>query len=128
MALQYSVDVRNAKLNAIETQIGPSPVMGIWTDEKPAMCSSPETGFMLARLALPDDWMEAAVNGVKSMSGEWRDIAQASGVPGYFRIYSMDGRCKIQGSIGYEMVLDKTSLQVGQVFIVESFALKDNNG
>ena len=80
MALQLSVTVRNARLDAIETAIGVSPILKIRTGTAPANCAAADTGTVLATLTLPSDWMAAASAGAKAKSGTWQDSsADATG-------------------------------------------------
>lgn len=128
MGLQYAVDVRNAKLNAIVKSIGPSPTMKIWQGDKPSRCNSPDKGTLLASFRLPETWMLPGTDGAITKSGTWRDSsADGTGVPGYFRIYA-GGQCKIQGTIGSEMTLGSEMLVQGQIFTVVSFTIRDGNG
>ena len=60
MALQYSVTVRNAQLDAFETAIGTSAVLKIRTGSVPASCATADSGTVLATCSLPSDWMAAA--------------------------------------------------------------------
>lgn len=130
--MQYAVEVRNAKLDAIEQEIGSSPVLRILSGRMPMSCGSQEEGVVLAQVNLPPDWMSAADDGMKSMKGTWRtQSAAAGGTPTHFRIYA-SGRCKIQGTAGKredsEMRLNRDVLAAGQVFEVEQFTIVDNNG
>ena len=134
MALQFSVDVRNARLDALENEVGASPILRIRTGSAPANVSDSDTGDVLATLTLPSDWMADALNGSKSMSGTWEDpSADASGIAGHFRIYnSGDTVCHLQGTIsmaggGGDMILDNTNIAVGQAISIESFTLTDGN-
>lgn len=129
MALQYSLEVRNAKLNALVRSVGVAPLMQIWSGPKPDRCDSPETGELLSSFILPDDWMAAATGGLISMTGIWRDTACAgTGEPGYFRIYAKGGRCRIQGSVGRDMKVTPDMVVAGQTFTVTEFIIRDNNG
>lgn len=130
MALQQSVTVRNARLDAIETAIGTSAVLKIRTGAAPANCAAADSGTVLATLSLPSDWMAAASSGSKAKSGTWQDAsADAAGTAGHFRIYASDGTtCHLQGSItitsgGGDMEVDNTSFAAGQSFTVNSFTL-----
>ena len=68
MTLQYSVTVRNAKLDAVDTAIGTAPILEIRTGAAPADCSQADSGTVLATLNLPSDWMDDASGGSKSMN------------------------------------------------------------
>jgi hypothetical protein len=128
---QYDLAVRHAKLRAIATAIGPNPVLEIRTGQQPAACAAPSTGAMLVRIELGDDWMGAPADGRMRKSGPWEGTAAATGDAGHFRIYSADGACRVQGSIGTagtDMIVDGVFCIAGQVFAVNSFSIADNNG
>jgi hypothetical protein len=134
MAIQFSVPIRNARLDAIETAIGTSAVMKIRTGAAPASCATADSGTALATINLPSDWMDDAASGSKSMSGTWQDTsADDSGTAGHFRIYASDGTtCHMQGTVtatggGGDLQVDNTSFAVGQSFTVTSFTLTDGN-
>mgnify|MGYP000970412445 FL=1 len=92
MALQFSAAVRNARADAIESVIGASAILKIFTGAKPADCAAADSGTVLATMNLPADWMSSAASGVKSLLGSWQDSsADASGTAGYFRIYASNG-------------------------------------
>lgn len=96
--MQLSVAVRNARLDAIETQIGVSALLRIYTGAMPANCAAAATGTLLAECALPVDYMAAASGGSKAKSGTWQDTsADNSGYAGYYRFYDSTGvTCGIQ--------------------------------
>lgn len=134
MAIQFSVAVRNARLDAIETAIGTSPIMRIRTGAPPASCATADSGTVLATLNLPSDWMAAAASGSKSMLGTWQDAAaDASGTAGHFRIYDSTGTtCHLQGTVtatggGGDLQVDNVNFATGQQFTVTSFTLTDGN-
>lgn len=134
MALQLSVTVRNARLDSIETAVGVSAQMKIFTGAMPASCATADSGTVLATLTLPSDWMAAASAGSKAKSGTWQDAsADATGTAGYFRIYDSTGTtCHIQGTVtatggGGDMTVDNTSFATGQSFTVNTFTLTDAN-
>lgn len=134
MALQYSVSVRNAQLDAFETAIGASAILKIRTGSAPANCAAADSGTVLATLDLPSDWMAAAASGAKDKSGTWEDAAaDATGTAAHFRIYASDGTtCHAQGTItgtggGGDMTLDNTSIATGQKVTISSFTLSAGN-
>lgn len=134
MAVQLSVAVRNARLDAIETTIGTSAVLKIRSGAQPATCATADSGTVLATLNLPSDWMAAASSGSKAKSGTWEDLsADNTGTAAHFRVYASDGTtCGIQGSItatggGGDMTLDNTSIASGQTVTITSFTLTDAN-
>lgn len=133
MAIQLSVAVRNARLDAIETAIGASAVLKVFTGSAPANCAAADSGTTLATLSLPADYLANAASGSKSLSGTWQANASATGTAGYFRIYNSGATtCHLQGTIslsagGGDMIVDNTSFASGQQFTVTSFTLTDAN-
>lgn len=134
MALQLSVAVRNARLDAIEATIGASAVMKIFTGSPPANCAAADSGTVLATLALPSDWMAAASGGQKSLAGSWQDAsADATGTAGHFRIYANDGTtCGLQGTItatggGGDIELSSASITSGQSVTITSETITEGN-
>jgi hypothetical protein len=134
MAIQLSVAVRNARLDAIETTIGTSAVMRIFTGAQPANCAAADSGTLLAELSLPSDWLAAAGSGQKAKSGTWEDLlANNSGNAGHFRIYDSGvAACHKQGSItatggGGDMEVNNIVFAAGQPFTVTAYTLTDGN-
>lgn len=134
MALQYSVAVRNAKLDAVETAIGTSAVLKIRTGAPPANCATADSGTVLATCNLPSDYLAAAGSATKAKAGTWEDLsADAAGTAGHFRLYASDGTtCHAQGTCtatggGGDMTLDNAVLAAGQQFTVTGFTLTAGN-
>lgn len=99
MALQFSGVVRNARLDAIETAIGVSAKLMMYTGSMPANCAASTTGTKVVEFDLASDWAAAASAGAKSLSSTPISAsAAASGTPGYFRLFASDGTtCHAQG-------------------------------
>ncbi len=133
MAIQLAVLTRNARLDAIETEIGTDPILRIRTGAPPADVATADSGTVLAALTLPTDWLAAAASGAKAKAGTWQDAAaDAAGTAGHFRIYTSGGTAKLQGTVtatggGGDMELDNTSIAVGQQVTITGFTLTDGN-
>ena len=134
MAIQLSVAVRNARLDAIETTIGTSAIMRIRSGAVPASCATADSGTVLATLSLPSDYLAAASSGSKAKSGTWEDAsADNTGTAAHFRLYDSAGTtCHLQGTVtatggGGDMTVDNTSFASGQAFTVTGFTLTDAN-
>ncbi len=134
MAIQLSTDVRNARLDAIETAIGSSPILRVRTGSAPANCNAADSGTVLAEVVCPSDWMSDAASGSKSLLGSWQDIsADDTGTAGHFRIYDSAGTvCHIQGTItatggGGDLEVSSTAFSSGLSFTITSFTLTDGN-
>ncbi len=134
MALQYSVAIRNARLDVVESTISTAPILRIRTGAPPATCATADSGSVLAELTLPSDWMAAASGGTKTKSGTWEDTsANATGTAAHFRIYDSAGTtCHIQGTVtitggGGDLVVDNDSFATGQAFTITGFTLTAGN-
>lgn len=134
MALQLSVTVQNARLDAIETAIGTSAVMKIRSGSAPANVAAADSGTVLSTLNLPSDWMAAASGGTKAKTGTWQDAsADATGTAAHFRVYASDGTtAHMQGTVtitggGGDLTVDNTSFASGQSFTVTGFTITDGN-
>lgn len=134
MAVQLSVSVRNARLDAIESTTGTSAVLKIRTGAQPASCATADSGTVLASMTLDSDWMGAASNGTKSKAGTWSDsTADNTGTAAHWRLYASDGTsCHAQGSVttsggGGDLTLDSVSITSGQAVTITSWAFIDGN-
>ena len=131
MAIQESVAVRNARLDAIETTIGTSAQLRLYTGTQPADCATAPSGSLLATLTLPSDWLANAASGAKAKSGTWSGSGSAAGTAGYFRIYDSTGTtCHFQGSVGQgtgDLSLDNTVIANGQAITISTFTITAAN-
>lgn len=134
MAIQLSASTRNARLDAVETAVGVSPILRLRTGAPPANCAAADTGTVLSSIILPSDWMGVASGGSKQKAGTWQDIsASAAGSAAHFRIYDAAGAsCFIQGTItitggGGDMTLDNNVIAPGQQVTINTFTLTDGN-
>lgn len=127
MALQFSVAVRNAMLDAIETIIGTAAVLKIRSGAPPATCATADSGTVLATITLASDWASAAAAGAKVLSGlpVSDPSADASGTAGHFRLYASDGTtCGHQGTVGTsgtDLIVDSVAFTAGQTFNVTAW-------
>lgn len=131
--MQRSVAVNNARLDAVETTIGASPKLRIYSGAMPANCAAARTGTLIAEIALPSDWMAAASGAAKAKSGTWSVAAAAAGTTGYYSIMDNAGStCHEQGTVtatggGGDMTVDNTSVALGQTVTVTSFQWTSGN-
>ena len=129
MAIQFSVAVRNAMLDAIETATGTSAVLKIRTGAQPATCATADSGTVLATINLASDWAAAASSGTKSWSGVpvSDTSADATGTAAHFRLYASDGTtCHEQGTVtvtggGGDLTVDSTAFTAGQQFNITAW-------
>lgn len=133
MALQLSIAVRNARLDAIETTAGTSAKLRILSGAAPADCATAQSGTLLCEIALPADYLSNASAGSKAKTGTWSGTGAASGTAAHFRIVDSAGTtCHMQGTVtatggGGDMTLDNTSIASSQAVTVSTFTLTDAN-
>lgn len=134
MAIQLSVAVRNARLDAIETGIGASAKLQMYSGSAPASCATAASGTKLAEIALAADWAANAASGSKSFSNTpLSTTGLAGGNAGYFRVVDNAGTtCHMQGVItatggGGDMTIDNVSIALNQPVNVTGFTLNEPN-
>jgi hypothetical protein len=134
MTLQLSTNARNGMLDAIETELGASPILKIASGSVPANCAAAASGTILATCNLPADALAAASSGSKAKSGTWEDAsADNTGTAAHWRLYKTDGTtCVAQGTVtatggGGDMTVDNTSFAAAQAFTITAFTLTAGN-
>ena len=133
MAHQYSVTVNNARLDTIESTIGVSAVLKIFSGAEPANCAASDPAGLLCTITLPSDWMAAASSASKAKSGTWSASASGTGTAASYPIYeSTATTCHIQGSVtatggGGDLTLDNTSIASGQTVTVSTYTITAAN-
>ena len=131
MAVQLSTAVRNARLDAVESTIGTSAKLYIFSGSVPANCAAADPSGLLATLTLPSDWMAAASSGAKALAGTWTGTGSAAGTGASFRIKDNAGTtCHLQGTFGTsgtDMIADNAVIASGQTINITGFTLTDAN-
>lgn len=129
--MQYSVAVRNARQDAVETTIGVSARLRVGTGGGPVDCAAADTGTLLVDITLPSDWMNAAASGAKTKLGTWSGTAVASGTPGHWRLKETTAvTTHQQGTAGVgsgELSFDAAVAAIGQTVIINVFTVTDGN-
>jgi hypothetical protein len=135
MAIQLSVAARNARLDAIETTVGTSAQVMLFSLSPPGSCSLSDTGTLLATFQLASDWASAASNGAKAFSNTpLQDTsADGTGTVGHFRLKNsagtvvhMQGTCQTSGASA-DMTIDNPAIVSGQTVQITSWTLTDGN-
>lgn len=132
MTIQFSSQVRNGMLDAIEVAIGASAKLQLWSGAQPANCGTTASGTKLAEYSLASDWAAAASGGVKALiiGGGISTTALANGTVGYYRFTDSTGSstsCHEQGSVtatggGGDMTIDNPTVTSGQTINVTAFS------
>jgi hypothetical protein len=134
--LQFSVALRNARLDILEATVGTVPKLQIRSGAAPANCAAADSGTLLCEITLPSDWMSDAASGAKAKTGTWSgtgDAGAGAGTnAGHFRIKSSGGTVHLQGDVtatggGGAMTLDSISIASAQTVTVSSFTITDGN-
>jgi hypothetical protein len=131
MAIQLSVPVRNARLDAIETVVGTTAKLKIFSGTVPAACSAADPAGALVTYTFASDWMTAAASGTKGKeAGTWSTTA-AAGVAASFRIYANDGvTCGVQGTCDQgsgDLSFDNKTFTAGQTVVINTMTYTDGN-
>lgn len=137
MTVQFSVAVRNARLDSIEATVGASPKLRLYSGAPPANCAAARTGTLISEIALPADWAANAANGSKALAGSWAGTGAAAAgtgtVVGHFALMDNAGaNCGMQGTVtltgqGGDMTLDNTNIAQNQAVNITSWTLTDGN-
>lgn len=134
MAIQLSVAVRNARLDALETVAGTAPKLRLYSGTQPANCAAAASGTLLREITLPSDWMSAASAGSKALAGSWTDSsAGTAGTAGHYRVMDSTGAtCHEQGTVtitgsGGDLTLDNNVIAASQTITITSWTKTDGN-
>lgn len=133
MPFQYSVTVRNAQLDALETAAGASAFLQMRSGAQPADCAAAASGTLIAEMALPADWMNAAAAGSKTKLGTWSAQAVAGGTIAHFRLLNNAKTvCHVQGSVtitgsGGDLTLDNPVVVATQTVVINGFTVNAQN-
>ena len=128
MTIQFSVAVRNAMLDSIETAIGVSAKVQIWTGTQPINCATASSGTKIVEWALASDWASNAASGTKALTSvPVSTTGIANGTAGYYRFVDSTGAtCHEQGTItatggGGDMTIDNVTIASGQTVQITGF-------
>lgn len=111
MTQQYSVAVRDGRNDAIETVIGATAKLLIFSGAKPVDCAAADPAGLLATLTLPADYMSNSSAGVKAKLGTWSGVGSGAGNAASYRIKDNAGTtCHMQGTITQQVQLVTNAL------------------
>lgn len=127
MAIQWSVSVRNGRLDAIEVAMGTAAKLQLWTGAPPANVGTAASGTKIAEYSLASDWAAAASGGVKALNGlPLETTAIVGGTIGYYRFTATDGTtAHEQGTVatsGGDMTVDNATVTTGQTIRITAFS------
>lgn len=117
MAVQYSTSHRTNAMTQLNTDIGTSAQIIIYTGSPPSNVATAPTGTALVQFAGNASGFGTVSSGVLTASAVANATASASGTAGYFRINTSGGTAVAQGTCGTsgaDMILTNTSISSGQ--------------
>lgn len=123
---QYSTILRQAQVSLLQSTIGSSGTLSIYTGTQPALTTTAASGTLLVTITLPSSFLSSTA-GVATLLGTWSANASGSGTAGYFRIVDGSSVCGIQGTCGltsgFDLNLNNTSITSGQTVSVTVFTV-----
>lgn len=131
--LKYSTALKNAKLDAITTQVGTSALLRIYDGSQPA---GPGTAIgaqvLLAELTCnAAAFAGAAAAGVLTANAITADAsANATGTAAWFRLLTSGATAVIDGTVGTsgtDLIIDNTSIVLGQNVSCTSLTITSGN-
>ena len=126
MAFQYGAVLRNNQVSQIQTSIGASGTLKIFSGAEPANCAAADPTGLLATIVLPAAFLTSA-GGVTTLAGVWSVAASATGTAASFRMYDAGLVCHVQGNTTTDLVLNNTSIATGQTVSVTAFTVTAGN-
>jgi hypothetical protein len=126
MTYQYGVTLRNNQVAQIQTTIGASGTLKIFSGAQPANCAAADPTGLLATIALPAAFLTSS-GGVTTIAGTWSVAASATGTAATFRMYDGSSVCHVQGNTTTDLVLNNTSITTGQTVTVTQFSVTAGN-
>src|SRR5579859_3394057 len=120
MAYQYSTTLRTNQVGQIQTTIGGSGVLKIFSGAEPVNCAAADPSGLLATIALPSTFLTSS-GGSTTLVGTWSTTASATGIGATFRMYDGSGTCHVQGNTTQDLVLNNTSITSGQTVSATQF-------
>jgi hypothetical protein len=131
MTLQYSVTLRNNRLDEIVALAGSSAWLQVWTGSIPATPVSAPGGTLLASCSMSDPIAPAASSGVLTMSAIADDSdANAGGTPTFARIATSEtgttsGVVQMTAGVGSGDLNFDAAVVVSGTVSINSLALTD---
>lgn len=133
MTVTYTTAVKNARLSAIATAAGTSPLLRIYNGTPPATVNAAlSSNTLLAQLAMASTPFGAPSSGTMTAGSIVDDSsADASGTPSFWRIVKSDGTTYIAqgsaGTSGTDLVLADATITSGAAVNVASLVITSGN-
>ena len=126
MTFRYGATLRNNQASQIQSSVGSSGSLKIFSGAEPANCAAADPSGLLATIVLPSTFLTSSA-GVTTISGSWTVAASGTGTAACFRMYDGSAVCHVQGNVTTDLVLNNTSIASGQTVTVTSFSVTVGN-
>jgi hypothetical protein len=126
MTFQYGTTLRNNQVSQIQSSVGASGTLKIFSGAEPANCAAADPTGLLATITLPATFLTSS-GGVTTIAGSWTVAASGTGTAQSFRMYDGSSVCHVQGNTTTDLVLNNTSITTGQTVTVTSFTVTAGN-
>jgi hypothetical protein len=126
MTYQYGTTLRNNQVSQIQTSIGGSGQLKIFSGAEPANCAAADPTGLLVTITLPATFLTSS-GGVTTIAGSWSAAASGTGTAQSFRMYDGSAVCHVQGNTTTDLVLNNTSITSGQTVTVTAFTVTAGN-
>lgn len=132
MAIKYSVSDIDAQLTALNSAIGTSAKLRIYSGTRPANVAASITGTLLAELTCNASVFGAVSSGVLTAGAITSDSsADATGTATHFRLFASDGTtAHVDGDVGTsgsDLNLSSVSIVSTGTVAVSSFVITGGN-
>lgn len=133
MAIKQTTAVRNAQLDALNSQTGTSAKLRIYNGTRPANANTAITSqTMLVELTCnATAFAAAASGGVLTANAISNGTAAATGTASWFRLWQSNGTTAIMdgdvSTSGADLNINNTSIATGQTVSVTSFTVTDGD-
>lgn len=121
MTWQLDSTTRDTQIGTLNTNIGASALIKIYTGSPPANCAASDSGTLLSTLTGNASGFGTHTGGVLTLNAVTSDpSAAATGTAGHFRICDSGGTVHAQGTItetggGGDITINTTSIVAGDV-------------
>jgi hypothetical protein len=126
MAFQEGILLRNQKLNAVNTNLGATATLKVFSGAEAGNCAAADPAGVLATITLPASPFGTASAGAIALAGSWSVAASGTGTAASWRIYDSSANCAFQGNTT-DMTFNNTNIATGQTVTVTSFGITAGN-
>lgn len=130
MALQFDATDRNAWLTTLNTNLGASAKLFIYSGSPPANCAAGPTGTLLSSGVLGNagGWGTVSAGVLTAAAFGIDTSAVATGTAGYVRWLDASNNVRIQGTVtagggGGDLILASTTITTGDTVAISSWTI-----